>query len=315
MTCRDHLVNLNDQDYIVQMNEILPDLDLLRTFVVAATTLNFRHASERVHCSPAALSARIQTLEEQLSATLFERSTRHVALTPAGQRLLPVALQCLETARACKEAVREGAGELSLRVGTRFELGLSWLVPNLDRLRLARPERTLHLVFGDSPDLLARLRRDELEAVVTSYRLPSPDLVGVPLHSEEYVFVGAPGVLPKGGVTGPLSVVGMTLIDASAELPLFRYLLDARGEPLWPFLRVEQQGAIAAIRLRVLAGAGLAVLPRYFVEADLESGRLVELLPGTPMVSDQFRLVWRAGHPAAAALLGLARELALLPLC
>ncbi len=309
------LVNLNDLNDIVQMNDILPELELLRTFVVAATTLNFRLASERVHCSPAALSARVQALEEQLGASLFERSTRHVALTPAGRRLLPVALQCLETARACRAAVREREEEIALRLGTRFELGLSWLAPSLGRLRATRPERTLHLVFGDSPDLLERLRRDELEAVVTSYRLPGGELVGVPLHSEGYVFVGAPDALPKGGIHGPLDVVGMTLLDASPELPLFRYLLDARGEPLWPFRRVEHLGAIAAIRLRALEGAGVAVLPRYFVEPDLVAGRLCELLPEAPMVSDQFRLVWRAGHPLASHLLALARELAEIPLC
>lgn len=296
------------------MNETLPELDLLRTFVAAATTLNFREAARRVGCSPAALSSRVAGLEDQLQAQLFERSTRHVALTPAGERLLPVALQYLESARACREAVRSERTAYALRVGTRFELGLSWLVPSLDALKRQRPERTIHLVFGDSPDLLARLREGALDAVVTSYRLPAADLVGVPLHDETYAFVGAPELLPKGGVRGPLDVVGLRLIDVSADLPLFRYLLDARGEPSWPFREVEQHSAIAAIRMRVLAGAGLAVLPRYFVEADLAEDRLVELLPDTPMVSDQFRLVWRTGHPAGAALLGLARELAELPL-
>ena len=139
--------------------------------------------------------------------------------------------------------------------------------------------------------------------------------MGVPLHEERYVFVGAREAVPKGGVTGPLSVVGSSLIDASPDLPLFRYLIDARGAPPWPFARVEHLGTIAASRLRLLQGAGLAVLPRYFVDADIHAGHLVELLPGTPMVADQFRLIWRPGHPDAAALLCLAQELAALPLC
>lgn len=307
-------MNQNDLNYIVRMNEILPEIDGLRTFVAAATTLNFREAARRVGCSPAALSSRIAALEDQLDARLFERSTRHVALTDAGRRLLPLALQCLETARACREAMRSHSSAFALRIGTRFELGLSWLVPNLETLRQRVPERTIHLLFGDSPDLLARLRDETLDAVVTSYRLPGADLVGVPLHDEGYVFVGAPHAIPKGGVSGPLDVVGLTLLDVGPDLPLFRYLTDARGEPTWPFRHVEHLGAIAAIRLRLLAGAGLAVLPRYFIEGDLACGALVELLPGTPMVSDQFRLVWRAGHPAAAQLLALARELAEIPL-
>lgn len=293
----------------------LPDLDQLASFVEAASTLNFREASRRLHRSPAALTGRIQALEDQLGVTLFERSTRRVALTAAGRRLLPLAVQCLETARAAARAVRAGSEALELRLGTRFELGLSWLVPSLDALQRARPNRTIHLVFGDSPELLDRARADALDAVVTSYRNPWPDLVGLPLHHESYAFVGAPHALPACGVRGPLDVVGLTLLDTTADLPLFRYLLDARGEPSWPFRRVEQLGAIGAVRLRALSGAGVAVLPRYFIEGDLARGALVELLPDAPMVRDQFRLIWRTGHPLAPELVALAAELSEIPLC
>lgn len=296
------------------MSGALPSLEQLQAFVEAASTLNFREAARRTHCSPAAFSARVQGLEDALGATLFTRTTRHVAVTPAGERLLPVALRCLELASACVDAVRERPVERSLTLGTRFELGLSWLVPGLDALRRASPGRTLNLVFGDSPELLERARSDELDAVITSYRLRERDLVGVTLHTETYVFVAAPGSLPPGGVRGPLDVADLSLIDASADLPLFHYLLDARGEQAWPFQRRELLGAIGAIRLRVLQGAGLAVLPRYFVERDLAEGRLVQLLADTPMVEDQFRLVWRAGHPRAAELLALADDLRALPL-
>ncbi len=295
-------------------NTVLPDLDQLSSFVELASTLNFREASLRVHRSPAALMARIQALEEQLGAPLFERSTRRVALTPAGRRLLPLAVACLESARACASAVRAASDDVELSVGTRFELGLSWLVPSLDTLSRSRPNRTIHLVFGDSPELLERVRADTLDAVVTSYRNPWPDLVGVPLHHERYAFVGAPCGVPEEGVRGPLDVVGLTLLDTGPDLPLFRYLLDARGESPWPFRRVELLGAIGAVRLRALAGKGLAVLPRYFIEADLDSGALVELLPDAGMVEDQFRLIWRSGHSRAPELLALARELSEIPL-
>jgi len=296
------------------MSGALPSLDQLLAFVEAASTLNFREAARRTHCSPAAFSARVQGLEEALGATLFTRTTRQVALTPAGERLLPVALRCLETAAACADAVRERPVERTLTLGTRFELGLSWLVPGLEVLRQTDPGRTLNLVFGDSPELLERARRDEIDAVITSYRLRDRELVGVTLHPETYVFVAAPSALPPAGVQGPLDVADLALLDASADLPLFRYLMDARGEQAWPFRRRELLGSIGAIRMRALQGAGLAVLPRYFVERDLAEGRLVRLLADTPMVEDQFRLVWRAGHPRASELLALAQDLRALPL-
>jgi DNA-binding transcriptional LysR family regulator len=108
----------------------------------------------------------------------------------------------------------------------------------------------------------------------------------------------------------------LTLLDVSADLPLFRYLIDALPEAdPWPFAKVEHLGGIGNIRCRLLEGADrVAVLPGYFVEKDLAAGRLVRLLPRVRLRSDWFRLVFRTGHPATKELLGLAEELRQLPL-
>jgi DNA-binding transcriptional LysR family regulator len=73
-------------------------------------------------------------------------------------------------------------------------------------------------------------------------------------------------------------------------------------------------GGIGGIRHQVLAGVGVAVLPRYFIESDLAAGALVERLPGTQLGSDWFRLVWRADHPRERELELLADELRQRPL-
>jgi len=82
---------------------------------------------------------------------------------------------------------------------------------------------------------------------------------------------------------------------------------------VWSFAKVEYLGTIGAIRMRVLQGAGVAVLPRYFVAADLRSRRLVRLMPGIDLQRDAFRLVWRTGHPRESSLRELASDLAKLP--
>src|SRR5262249_35265671 len=144
------------QDYHGRM-----DLESLRCFDAAATTLNFRAGARRVHLSPAAFSDRIQRLEQDLKTMLFVRTTRQVALSDAGQRLLPLARDVIAGADRLR-AVGSGPVERSpyeLYVGTRYELGLSWLCPALGPLERSRPERTIHLYNGDSPDLLLRLER------------------------------------------------------------------------------------------------------------------------------------------------------------
>ena len=291
---------------------MLPDLESLRCFEAAAETRHFRRAAAAVALSPTAFSDRIRRLEAQLDAPLFERTTRHVALTAAGLRLRPHAQRALEAARQAVVAVRDASGRppFELTIGTRFELGLSWLVPALEPLRTARPERTLHLRFGDSPDLLRLLPTGAIDAVVSSVRFSSGSLTFAPLHDEDYALVGAPGLLARWPLRGPYDAPTHTVIDAHADLPLFRYCLEAATDGgLWSFQRTELLGTIAAIRLRVLQGAGIAVLPRYFVRADIAAGHLAEPLPELPLGRDRFRLIWATGHPLQAELGELADAL------
>jgi DNA-binding transcriptional LysR family regulator len=270
-----------------------------------------------VYLSPAAFSDRIKRLEELLDARLFERTTRRVSLTPAGVRLRAQARQALDAAEHCHAVVQQldRPVPFSLTLGTRFELGLSWLVPALDALAQTHPERTVHLSFGVGPVLLEQLRRGAVDAVVTSTRLTLGQLDYALLHPEAYVFCAAPALLAEQPLSSAEDARVHCLIDAHADLPLFRYFLDAQpAESAWGFARIHQLGTIAAIRARVLAGHGVAVLPHYFVEPDLQAGRLTRIMPDAPVHGDRFRLIWRADHPRADALRGLAEELRQRPL-
>lgn len=296
---------------------MLPDLESLRCFEAAAVRLNFRAASQVVHLSPAAFSDRIHRLEDQLGKPLFVRSTRLVKLTPLGAALLPRVQQLLSDARACVDAARldQDALPFALVLGTRFELGLSWITPALEPLKALTPQRILHLYFGDSEDLLARLHKGTLDAVVTSARLHSAGLQYALLHPETYVLVAAPALLRQHPFRGPQDAPVHTLLDVHADLPLFRYFMDARpSDQTWSFRQVHRLGTIGAIRQVCLAGGGMAVLPEYLVKPDLAGKQLTRVLPQVPILKDHFRLVWRTGHPHARELTELARQLRDLPL-
>lgn len=288
------------------------ELSDLRCFVAAAEAPSFRAASRRVALSPAAFTARIQRLEAEVGAALFIRTTRRVRMTESGQRLLPHARRMLGDADLVTAIVHEEEGPLpfELTLGTRFELGMSWLCPALTPLADARPERQVHLYMGAPPDLLARMERGDIDGVVTSTRLTLAHVSYAALHEETYVFVGT-----NEDVTAPDDVRALTLVDVSPDLPLFGYLLDALPDSRpWPFAKRSYMGGIGAIRQRVLGGHGVAVLPEYFVRDDLAQGRLKRLLPEQPLRADAFRLVWRSGHARAGELEALAAELREMPL-
>lgn len=319
-----------------------PDLESLRCFVSVAARLNFRQAAADVHLSPAALSSRIRQLEALLGAQLLARTTRAVRITDAGIRLLPHARQLLASAEACARVVADThVLPYELMVGTRFELGMSWLLPALPVLDRSVPHRTIHVRFGDSADLTRHLGSGELDAVVTSSDIASSQLSFAPLHREDYMLVAAPKLLgapardtqttrstrsiripPRRAARAahvaraaraqtPTAdqLAQWTLLDIGPSLPLLRYLTDLHGTSAWTFGKTRYLGSIAAIREWVLRGLGVAVLPHYYIKTDLAARKLVAIMPPHLLGHDYFRLVWRHGHARTTELEAFAAEL------
>lgn len=281
----------------------LPSLDALQAFLAAAQTLNFRRAASLVSVTPAAFGQRIRGLEDQCGVALFQRTTRSVELTEAGVRLVPVARAALEAAAECLDLTRDEAAPRPLEVvlGTRPDLGMSWLVPLTRALSSALPWLTLHLYFGSGDDLLARLRTREVDCAVTSSSFSDPRLGAFPLHPESFAFVGAPALLDRLPLSRPEHAAQHTLVDAGPELPLFRSWRDAPGASHLSFGRVLRYGSLAAILHLVLEGRGVAVLPRYFVAPALARRRVRPLFPRVRPLTDTFRLVYRVDDDARLA--------------
>ncbi|MBX3206105.1 MAG: LysR family transcriptional regulator [Labilithrix sp.] len=295
----------------------LPSVDSLRCFCAAAKFLNFRAASRAVALTPAAFGQRIKQLEDQLGAQLFVRTTRSVRLSTAGLALLPAAERALAGMEDCARAVSPSGSlpPMDIVLGTRHELGLSWVLPQIDRLKELFPSIELHLYFGSGPDLVSRVRLLQLDCAITSTRLADPKVDALRLHREDYVFVGAPSLLDRVPFAKPEDAVKHTLIEVSEDLPLFRYWRDAPKATPLAFARLTRFGTIEAIRQRVVAGAGVGVLPRYLVQPDLDGRRLRVVLPKTVPLHDYFRLVIRADDPRRSVFEALAAALAATPLC
>jgi DNA-binding transcriptional LysR family regulator len=168
--------------------------------------------------------------------------------------------------------------------------------------------------FADTADLTPKVLRQELDCMITSARLPHAGLTHAPLHEEDYAFVAARSLLAKKPLRRAADAAAHVLLDAHADLPLFRYFVDARpSRESWNFRHVQRLGTIGAIRARVREGAGVAVLPLYFVRSDLAKRRLLQLFPKVRMATDRFRLSWRTGHAYERELQTLAAELAARP--
>jgi DNA-binding transcriptional LysR family regulator len=291
-------------------------LDSFRCFVEVAQRLNFRAAAKAVALTPAAVSGRIKQLEDQLGQPLFKRTTRSVQLTDAGASLLPAAKDALLRAeRAMRIARGElGPSPIDVTIGTRHELGMSWVLPALPALQQALPHVTFHLSFGAGGDLLARVREGTLPCAIGSMRIVDPSLFGDPLHEELYALVGAPRHLARVPLKKDSDLQAHRLIDIDSTQPLASYLRGAPGGADLAFGELLSMGTIAAVREVVLQGHGVAVLPEYLVAEDLKRNRLVKLLPKRPLRTDWFRLFSRTGDERAALFATMAKTLRELPL-
>src|SRR5687767_6634707 len=107
----------------------VPDLESLACVDALARTLRFRAAAQSMALSPAAFGKRVQQVEEHLETPIFVRTTRKVQLTPAGAALMPRIRRLLKEAQSLKGAARGTAPPVDVVVGTRHELGMSWLLP------------------------------------------------------------------------------------------------------------------------------------------------------------------------------------------
>lgn len=290
----------------------LPSVDSLRCFVAAAEQLNFRRAAAEVSLTPAALSQRIKQLEDLLDCRLFDRSSRHVALTADGQALLGRARTALHALTECRDVAGDASARLRFTLGTRFELGMSWIVPILVELRTTRPQWHIDLVFGSGTEIVERLEAGRVDAIVTSAPTAAADWAAEVLHPERYVLVGAPALLAEHALHEPVHAAHHVLLDIDGDLPLARYLVSVC--PGLSFQSVWRAGTGAAVHALARAGQGVAVLPEYMVEHDLKAGALERLLPRVELLTDTFRLLYRERSPLAHVLAQLAEELRARPL-
>ncbi|MEV0616029.1 LysR family transcriptional regulator [Nonomuraea sp. NPDC050404] len=169
------------------------ELQQLRYVVAVAETSNFTRAAERCHVVQSALSHQIAALERELGTRLFERTSRRVRLTPAGEAFLPAARECLEAADRARAEVAAASGEIrgGLAIGAIPTVAAVNLPVALKTYRRHHPRVRVTLLSAGSEELIERVRRGVVDIAflglpphaepkgVQSHRLGAGELVAV----------------------------------------------------------------------------------------------------------------------------------------
>ena len=167
------------------------ELNSVEAFLAIYNTRSFSNAATTLHLSQPAISRRIQLLEQELDALLFERHRSGVRLTAAGEAFLPHAQRVMAAIQDAKSAVQElkqevqGSVYLAL-VGT---LASTDLTRRLQAFREAHPKVNLRLQTARSAEISNLVRQAEVQLGLRYFADPRPDLISQPLWHERQVVV------------------------------------------------------------------------------------------------------------------------------
>lgn len=236
-------------------------------------------------------------LERRLGARLFQRTTRKVGLTPAGEDLLsraPVLLDELEDMFAATSAKSRGLSGV-LRVSAPVTFGEYYVAGMLGRFAEANPNLSVDLRLNDTYVDLAT------EGIDLAFRLGTTDMLsmkGRKLGEMRTFLVASPDYLARAGMpTKPEDLIRHAcIVDTNRRNPR-RWVLrrDAADIAINVQGRFLVNSASAACQLAA-DGMGIAFAPRFAVCGDLESGRLVTLLEGYTGEASPLRAVYLEGH-------------------
>jgi DNA-binding transcriptional LysR family regulator len=153
------------------------DLRQLEHFVTVADERHFTRASERLFISQSGLSASIRALEKELDAELFDRNTRRVELTDAGEALLQESRRTLASVLAARDAVAAVRGLLRgrLRVGTEQCLGVLDVPTELAAFHAEHPGVELLVQQAGSARLIEEVRTGRLEVAFVAGSTSIPE--------------------------------------------------------------------------------------------------------------------------------------------
>ncbi|GAA4703043.1 LysR family transcriptional regulator [Nocardioides conyzicola] len=148
------------------------DVRALEYFVAVAEELNVTRAAARVHAAQSTVSASLRSLERELGATLFERTTRSMRLTASGERVLPAAREAVAAVDRARDLARERSAGLRgrVRLGTFSSLDLIDLPTALAAFRARHPavELNLSVAASGSSGLQDDLLRGRLDLALFS---------------------------------------------------------------------------------------------------------------------------------------------------
>ncbi|HEX8777170.1 MAG TPA: LysR family transcriptional regulator [Rhodanobacter sp.] len=277
------------------------NLNRLVVFAALVRAGSFTAAADQLGLTKAMVSQHLARLERELGVTLLVRSTRRMALTEAGASFHADCERILaETDAAIARAGENRAVPRGLlRITAPVNYGSTVVAPALAGFLRRYPDVRAELALDDG---ISDLIGGRFDLAIRGGPLRDSGLRAVRLAGFRQLLVAAPEYLEaRGRPRRPQDLAAHDAVLLSVLSTPARWSFSARNGTQ---TRVQlapraQADSAAAVLAMALAGAGVAVLPDFMVEADLAAGRLLHLLPAQRLPEGSFHAVHANLHAPA----------------
>ncbi|MGV3225512.1 LysR family transcriptional regulator [[Pasteurella] aerogenes] len=253
-------------------------LTAIKVFLTVAETGSFTATAEQLEISKPMISRYVALMEEWLNARLFQRSTRKVALTDAGEQAVLFCQRIADLTAEMEQEMMAQQGELrgALRVTSSQTFGTYHLVQMVNRFLQLHPKLNIQLLLNDQTmDLIS----ERIDLAIRITNTPDPNFIARKLADCHSLLVATPDYLAQFGTP--------TLPE---NLYQHHYLSHHNiNRKAWKCTQGEQEVLLdlnsrfttndtQALLNAVLDGNGIAMLPKYMLETELQQGKLQAVL-------------------------------------
>jgi len=260
----------------------------LRVLEAVARHGSMNRAAVELNTVQSNVTARIRALEEQVGTALFERNSRGVVLTAAGQRLLPYAARLGALIREARDVARDdGTPRGCLHIGALETTAALRLPPILSAYAQTHPQVGLIVTTGTSAGLVTDILEHRLDGAFVAGPVQHPDLLEEAIFREELMLVTAPGLRRPDDLDRQRDLKMIVFRRGCSYRQRLEDLLARRGiqtpQPL-------EFGSLEAIIGCVAAGVGITLLPKAVILPAWREGKVVahELPPEQARVDTVF---------------------------
>ncbi len=241
------------------------DIELLKNFLILATTKNFTKAAEKVHLSQSALSLQLNKLESYVGRALLNRNNRTVTITPDGEELIAYAQTIIDTEAKMLAHFQETPLRGEVKIGTPEAFATTYLSTILADFIQIYPDIHISVSCDYTQNLIKGFESHEYDLVLIKETRLNPHKNSIKVWDESLSWV-----CKKSKNFLPPSLQPIPLILSPDPCVYRERALNTLAKNNIPSRIVYTSPSLAGILAAVKAGLGLAILPTYLISSELK---------------------------------------------